>query len=209
MEHDSDLEKTVQAFSAALKSSMSNRHNNIECEFCGKNGHTENKCFLNPENPNNKLTPKMLAAMSSNNSGEKKKSLKDKNKNKVELAGSVVEKTTITPPKDLKTYADSGATIHCFYDKTLFTAGSLVNCDERTILFADKTSSVSSLMGEVKIEIEHAILRLEDVLYVPSMGYNLVSTGRLADNGIESIFRRNDFFLATGGGLESYWRWLA
>jgi len=37
---------------------------------------------------------------------------------------------------------------------------------------------------------------LKDVFLVPGLGYNLVSTGRLADNGIESHFGRNHVSLA-------------
>jgi len=44
---DSEIEKTVQAFSAALKSSMSsNTSETSKCEFCGKKGHTEDRCFF-------------------------------------------------------------------------------------------------------------------------------------------------------------------
>lgn len=198
---DSEIEKTVQAFSAALKSSMSHKTSDTsKCEFCGRKGHTEDRCFLNPENPNNKLTPKMKAAMASK---EKKGSTNDNNskdsaknnKHKVELAGSVVEKMTIDPPKDFRTYADSGATIHCFFNREAFVPGTLTSCSERTVEFADKTSANANLWGQVLISFDHVNIRLHNVLYVPSMAYNLVSTGRLADNGIESLFRRHDVLL--------------
>lgn len=39
---------------------------------------------------------------------------------------------------------------------------------------------------------ENANIRLKSAVYIPSLGYNLVSTGRLADNGVESHFRRHD-----------------
>lgn len=97
------------------------------------------------------------------NSGEKQKSSKVKLKNKAEVLSTVSEKTTIVPPKHLKTYAESCATVHCFHNKFLFTAGSLVSYDEPAILLADKKSSMSLVTGEVNIEIEHAIIRLEDV----------------------------------------------
>ena len=47
-------------------------------------------------------------------------------------------------------------------------------------------------MGEVVLPFEHANIRLQNVLYIPNLGYNLVSTGKLADNGIQSLFRRFD-----------------
>jgi len=44
---------------------------------------------------------------------------------------------------------------------------------------------------------ENAVLRLKGALFLPSLGYNLVSTGRLADNGIFSFFRRSDVRLSS------------
>ena len=155
--------------------------------------------FLNPENPNNKLTPKMKAAMSSKGKmvSSNDNNLKDSGskKHKVELAGAVVEKTTIDPPKDFRTYADSGATIHCFFNRDAFVPGTLTSCSERSVEFADKTSANANLWGQVLIAFDQVDIRLHNVLYVPSMAYNLVSIGRLADNGIESLFRREDVLL--------------
>lgn len=119
-DNDSDIDKTVQAFSAALKSSMGSKSSySTKCDFCERRGHTEERCFLNPDNPNNKLSSKMKAAMS--NKGSKPISGNSKlsggnGKPKVELAGSLVEKTTVNAPKDYRTYADSGATSHCFFN---------------------------------------------------------------------------------------------
>lgn len=95
----------------------------------------------------------------------------------------------------MKSSADSGATIHCFGNKNAFVPGSLESFEELTIIVADKTSIESSHWGEVIIPLLNSNLRLRQVLFVPSMGYNLVSTGQLADNGIESIFRRHDIIL--------------
>lgn len=196
---DSDIDKTVQAFSAALKSSMGSKSSDsTKCDFCGRRGHTEERCFLNPDNPNNKLTPKMKAVMSnkgSNPTSGNPKMSGGNGKPKVELAGSLVEKTTVNAPKDYRTYADSGATTHCFFNERVFVPNSIVSCDDRTIEMADKSTVTSNKLGEVILFFKHVNIRLQKVLYVPSMGYNLVSTGRLADNGIESLFRRHDFVL--------------
>lgn len=45
---------------------------------------------------------------------------------------------------------------------------------------------------------EPANIRLKKVLHIPSKGYNLVSTGLLADNGIESHFRLSYVHLMLG-----------
>lgn len=61
---DSDMDRKVKAFSAALKLEKSAKSKTIKCEFCDRIGHTEDLCFLNPENPKNRLSPEMLQAMS-------------------------------------------------------------------------------------------------------------------------------------------------
>lgn len=198
---ESDIESTARAFSAALKSFKSDRSDKINrhhCEFCDKDGHTEERCYLNPENPDNKLPPKvrqLLAAQekkcaSSSSSGKLDKGTS--RKGKMEIAGAAVEKTTITPANDMRSYADSGATVHCFHSKSAFVPGSLQKCGARTVMLANKTSVESEYYGNVILPFENANVRLQRALYVPNLGYNLVSSGILADNGIETHFRRED-----------------
>ena len=89
----------------------------------------------------------------------------------------------------------------------MFVQGSLTPCHARTVMLADKTSVMSTHMGEVVLPFEHANIRLQNVLYIPNLGYSLVSTGKLADNGIQSLFCRfdvrlslqtNSFFIGLG-----------
>ena len=202
----SDLGNAARAIAAALRSVKSDRQstdNGHHCDFCDRPGHTDDRCYLNPENPNNKLPPKVRQIMLSKSKVgkaatvdvEKRGSVTNGKSRKVEIAGYVaasVEKTTVDPPRDLCSYADSGATVHCFHSESVFVPGSLTECDTRTILLADKTSVTSSRSGDVIIPFENANVRLKGALYIPDLGYNLVSTGRLADNGIESNFRRRD-----------------
>ena len=63
-------------------------------------------------------------------------------------------------------------------------------------MLADKTSVKSTYMGEVVLPFEHANIRLQNVLYIPNIGYNLVSTDKLADHGMQSLFRLSDFRLS-------------
>ena len=109
-----------------------------QCDFCGKTGHTEDRCYQNPSNPDNKLPPKLremfqdkaAAALAQDKTRPKK----------TEIAGSLVEKTTLSPPKDHRSYADSGATCHCFHSRSVFVQGSLTPCKARHVMLADKTS---------------------------------------------------------------------
>ena len=108
---------------------------------------------------------------------------------------SNVERTTISPPKDHCTYYDSGATTHVFHCKDAFVKESLRDCEPRTVLLADKSPVTASKCGEVLLPFEYADIRLKSVLFIPGLGYNLVSVGRMADNGIESLFRKKDVML--------------
>ena len=192
----SDIESTARALAAALKSFKSERggnSNGLHCDFCDRGGHTEDRCHLNPANPNNRLPPKVRERFAPHSKKTGASSTGNrKDKGKVEIVGATVEKTTLSPPHDLRSYADSGATVHCFHSEIAFVPGSLESCDERTIFLADKTCVKSNYCGDVLLPFQNANVRLKRALYIPNLGYNLVSTGRLADNGIESHFRRDD-----------------
>ena len=69
----------------------------------------------------------------------------------------------------------------------MFVPGSIVECEPRAVLFADKSSAFASRRGEVLPPFKRVNIRLKLVLLIPSLGYNLVSVGRLADNEIESL----------------------
>jgi len=190
----SDIESTVRAFTVALRSMRSGTTTNkLHCDFCDKSGHTEDRCYINPDNPDNKLSQKARDRFTS--SGHRKGGTGRGSGKKVELAGAAVQKTSVLPPKDNRSYADSGATGHFFHCEDLFVPGSLKACDETTVLLADQTSVQSTQCGDVILPFQNANIRLKNAFFVPGLGYNLVSTGRLADNGIESCFRRYDVIL--------------
>eukprot|EP00171_Calliarthron_tuberculosum_P002470 IDg2470t1 len=88
---------------------------------------------------------------------------------------------TVKSDKNLRSYIDCGATAHVFHDPCMFVAGSLVECDSDSEVH-------STHIGEVMLPLEHADLRVTSVYMVPDLGFNLVSVGRMADNGIASAF---------------------
>lgn len=95
----------------------------------------------------------------------------------------------------MQTSADSGAIIHCFDEKKVLAPRILIPSDLRTFLLADKTSVIVVYIGEVLIPFKNSILRLRQTLCLPPPGYNLVSTGCLADNGIQFYSRPFDVVL--------------
>lgn len=66
---------------------------------------------------------------------------------------------------------------------------------KRTVMLANKTTVCAICCGDVLIPFENVNLRLKRTLFTPTLGYNLISTGCLADNGIESHFRRHNVLL--------------
>lgn len=65
-------------------------------------------------------------------------------------------------------------------------------CEERIVMLANNSSVLATHWDEVLLEFDNANIRLNQALFIPLLGYNLVSAGRLAINGIESRFRRHD-----------------
>lgn len=101
----SEIDNTARALAAELKSvnSQKGNRNNYQCDFCQKEGHTKDKSWQNPENPDNKLTPKvqeLLAAKEIKDEGSRSVQKKHSKKGKVEIAGAILEKTTISPPPE-------------------------------------------------------------------------------------------------------------
>ena len=136
-----DIETAAKTLAAAVQGHSTfnkNGRSNIICDFCERRGHTEDKCFLNPDNPENKLSSRMkdrmmMAAGSRTRKGSNTVSSNMKETSpKLELAGTVVSKsvnyTKVVHPKDNKTYLDSGATSHVFHSKDSFVPGSLKIC---------------------------------------------------------------------------------
>ena len=193
---DSDTDTTVRAFAAVLRSLKTDSGDHTKryhCEFCGRSGHTEDRCYMNRDNPNNQIPSKLRKVLqNSETTAVMSHSTRPKKPVNVEFAGASVESTTISPPKDLRSYAESGATCHCFHSKSAFVPNSLGPCVPRTVLLPNKMSVTATQMGEVLLPFENANIRLGKVLYIPNLGNNLVSTGKLTDNGIESHFRRFD-----------------
>lgn len=68
--------------------------------------------------------------------------------------------------------------------------GSLVSCDNRTVLLADKSSVKNNMCGAVVLPVDNANVRLRRALYILKLVYNLFSTDRLANHGIRSLLRR-------------------
>lgn len=61
-----DIDIAARELAAALHGCSSGHQSDkssCACDFCNRRGHVESTCFLNPDNPNNKLSSKMKERM--------------------------------------------------------------------------------------------------------------------------------------------------
>ena len=209
---DIDVASLAQAVALAMKEEpRQKRHDN--CTYCGKSGHTAEKCFQNPDNPSNKLPQKLrerlLVADSSKSTEKKSKSKKTSQEQTVEVLAMVKEEvcTTVIPPEsnssanDSRCVMDSGATVSLFHSASSFVPGTLVATSPRKIALADKRAMVADMQGDVVICFDRVRLTISNCLFAPDLGYNLVSVGRLADKGIRSTFDADGVKLSKVSGL--------
>ena len=208
-----DVASIAQAVALAIKDDAG-RGRQLECSFCGRKGHTTDRCYQNPDNPSNtlpqKLRDKLLVAQSSSKpEAAPKKAKKSPGSGEQHLEVLAIARdeacTTVIPPdvsgKDARCVVDSGATVSLFHSVSAFIPGSLVPTAPRSIALADKRKMVASLAGDVMIPFEGVRLRITNSLFAPDLGYNLVSVGRLADKGIRSTFDANAVRLTMNTGM--------
>ena len=86
-------------------------------------------------------------------------------------------------------WVDSGATIHVANSLQGFDTRRTLRRGERTIRVANGVEANAEAIGEFTLVLHSGfMLRLHDVLYVPSMRRNLVSVSCLADDGYHCNF---------------------
>ena len=160
-----------------------------KCSFCSKIGHTEQKCWLkHPE-------------LKSKNRLSKPKKDKQSNKetdNDQELAlvlrltgsqtGSQSEQPNIW-------YLDSGATRHICSNKNLFTGIETCNI---TLHWGNAGSIQAKGIGSIRLKFTSTgqVVTINNCLYVPEIGLNLLSLGQLLEKGLNITSRERDTTLA-------------
>ncbi|XP_070010407.1 uncharacterized protein [Nicotiana sylvestris] len=85
-------------------------------------------------------------------------------------------------------WIDSGATRHVCGNKELFTSYALAGPDD-TVFMANFATTKIKGMGKIALKMTSGkIVTLNDVLHVPEMWKNLVSTSFLVKNGFKYVF---------------------
>lgn len=97
--------------------------------------------------------------------------------------------------EDVCWFADSGASKHMTYHREWFCEYTEYK-DKRTVEVANNECleilGVGIIMIEARVNNQWEPRRLENVLYIPKLRKNLLSTAALTDKGLNVIIRKND-----------------
>jgi hypothetical protein len=86
-------------------------------------------------------------------------------------------------------WINSGATIHIVNSLQRFHTRRILEREERSIRVANGVEAEVEAIGEFPLELNNGfILRLHNVLYVPSLSRNLISVSCLNDDGFDCQF---------------------
>ena len=141
--------------------------NTYHCDYCQKDGHTEDRCF------------------------KKKKDVKDKDGSKGETMMCFMETAFLVAAKlegkinDFTFVADTGASSHMVYDDkflhdTVDVIGQTITAAQATILPITKKGKYRAYCLDKQNNRIHIVL--EDVLCVPQLGVNLLSITKCISN---------------------------
>ena len=86
-------------------------------------------------------------------------------------------------------WIDSGATVHVANLLQGFRTRRTLQGGERKIKVANRVEAEVEAIGDLSLElVDGFVLKLSDVLYVPSLRRNLISVSRLDDDGYDCHF---------------------
>jgi hypothetical protein len=174
--YSNDIEMSLQTKNNNNTKSKDNKPT-IKCNYCYKKGHKESSCF--------KKNPNLIKGKSVNNSTSKEE--------EQVLASSIKSIRNNT----IDFILDSGATIHTCYIKELFSNLEPSNTsikwgNTNTTLKAQGIGSISLVFNSTK-----QLVRLTNVLFVPSLGVNLLSLSLITSKNYSLSFNKDSCFIYT------------
>lgn len=185
--------------SSALKVSTNNKKSSIVCNFCDKPGHIRKNC--------NKLKHKKQQAQ---NNGDSKKPQNENNKSHL-VAGESFDNrlfaigSALTVTSNTGWFVDSGATVHISREKNFFLELDLSHRERVSV--ADGNYMEAAGKGKVKLQLVNETgqrfdVIIDNVLFVPSIGVNLISVKRLTLQGLDVNFTKNVCVIRTAEGAQ-------
>ena len=158
------------------------------CNFCKKQGHYDTNCFKkHPEKApkNTKNTFKNAQNSSS----------RDEINSEIFTAISTKKEDILLSKNDsIEWILDSGASTHICCDKTLFSS---LFPTEKSVNWGNASSITAKFMGNVELIFNSTKQKaiLENCLYIPEIGMNLLSLGKLAQKELNIQFYKQKCFI--------------
>ena len=191
-----DRDKSKPAPDAALVT-QPNPSNKVSCSHCGKENHTEAKCWkkyphLQPNRVGRKQTG--LAAKS------ERQTVGDNESSDTEIC-LTARGRDVSENRNPNWIFDSGCTSHVCYDRRMFS--DLKTCKPFVIEIGDKSGVKAIGRGCIRLVLSingkprNAVIK--DVAYAPTMAFNLLSTRVMNREGGRSVFEENSCHVERGG----------
>ena len=191
-----DRDKSKPAPDAALVT-QPNPSNKVSCSHCGKENHTEAKCWkkyphLQPNRVGRKQTG--LAAKS------ERQTVGDNESSDTEIC-LTARGRDVSENRNPNWIFDSGSTSHVCYDRRMFS--DLKTCKPFVIEIGDKSGVKAIGRGCIRLVLSingkprNAVIK--DVAYAPTMAFNLLSTRVMNREGGRSVFEENSCHVERGG----------
>lgn len=170
------------------------------CGFCGKNGHTTQDCFINPQSPKCKLTDqakKSLKGLSTNVKAEKNHK---KRLHFGQLAVLSRNRRALKAAKRTgKTFLDSGASVSMFRRKREAQEKTYEESYGDTVQLAagqDEAACIGTgtlILGKMKVQ---------DAVHVKGLNETLVSVGQVCDQDHIVVFTRKNAVILRIDGFD-------
>ena len=169
--------------------SKNNKFTNVECHYCHLKGHIRKYC--------RQLKRDMKQG--------KVKEKKNDNGGEDDQVATTTSDFLIVYDSDVVNFAcqetswviDSGASIHATPRKDFFT--SYTSGDFGSVRMGNDGSAKAIGMGDVRLETSNGtMLTLKNVKHIPDIRMNLISTGKLDDEGFCNTFRDSQWKLTRG-----------
>ena len=173
--------------------SKSNRFANVECYNCGKKGHIKKHCRL-------------LKRENANETGKNKRTGDESTSDRVTVTNAEAEDFLLVYDDEMINFAshsetnwivDSGASIHATSKRDLFS--SYTPGDFGCVKMGNDGLAKAVGLGDVCLETSNgSMLVLKNVKHIPDIRVNIVSVGKLDDEGYCNIFSDGQWKLKKG-----------
>ena len=204
-----------QASSSSTRQPSSTNRNQLVCGYCKKQGHSIDTCFTKQNRSHNQLNKgKNASAAYLAQDQDLESNLDSQSGGEIDENEQEEEEITLISLKEeeiillarstsipVDWVLDSGATSHFCANKDLFL--DLKPCSV-PIAWGKAKKLIAKARGTVRTSFRGKKIRLENVLYLPQLGVNLLSTSRLVKKGYKvelgkSVFIRKGNFLLVQG----------